>query len=122
LIEEARAAGKLSDDRWKRYVHQALVSAIPADTVAVRAQVWRGEPLPVGIHLIPARRGFSPNGARLFIETNVTVTGDPLTSLKRGTTWNLSFDQPLQSAGGIDYHTYLAAMDPVKLATTADGT
>jgi hypothetical protein len=121
LIEFARTAGKLSDDRWKRYVQQALASAVPADAVAVRAQVWRGEPLPVGIHLVPARRGVS-GGKRLFVETIVTVSGDPLRSPKPGgATWNLSFDQPLQSAGGIDHHTYLAEMDASKLAAAENG-
>src|SRR5205823_11607781 len=54
FVESARAAGKVSDEAWKRYAQQAL----PLKLIA-RANVRRGDPLPIRVDYGPARLGRS---------------------------------------------------------------
>src|SRR5438034_1377478 len=116
FVEAARTAGKLSDERWKQYVNQALEQAVSTKSVAVRQNVRPHDPLPIAVRYAPARLGWK--GTRR-IETEVTVwVGGELVAADPDT---LKWSEVLSPFGGREAHVRKATLDPLKAMAAAQG-
>jgi hypothetical protein len=109
FVEVARAAGEVDDESWQRYARQAL----PLQVIA-RANVRRGDPVPIQFHYGPARVG---RGYHFHVDISIvrsSLAGVPLAGTTRT---GMSIDY---SYAGTDLSARLSAPAD-KLAALADG-
>jgi hypothetical protein len=119
FLESARAAGKLSDERWRRYAEQALTLAIPPGALTVSGPPSDdGATLPVVVTYPPTRKA-ALRVKPLFLQTTVqAVDGDLLVAKQ----YKSQVEHPLQWAGGNYPQPYRVALDPEKVRSAAPGT
>ena len=109
FIETARAAGMVDDESWKRYAKQS----IPLQLIA-RANVRRGDPVPIRFHYGPTRLGRGYNFRAEMSVAGSSLGGVPLSGTTR-TNFGIS-----DTTGGTDMNCRLV-IPPDKLATLSDG-
>jgi hypothetical protein len=110
FIEMARAAGQVDDPSWKRYAEQAL----PLQLVA-RANVRRGDPVPIRFRYGPARVGRGYQFRAEMAVAGATLGAAPLGGARNRTNFGIDF-----SGAGTDLNTRLV-IPPERLGTLVDG-
>jgi hypothetical protein len=113
FVEQAKGRKLLTDDRWRRYVAQALESSMAADGLRVWAPAAGGTLLPLSLHFAPAKMG-SKQRTRLAVTTQLRMAaGEFLSESQRPTQLVRYLDSSRRVAVS---HMHYAALDPVRVA------
>lgn len=112
LIESARTAGKVPDEKWHQYLKNA-----PDYTLAVRPEVRRGDKLILQLRQAPSRVG---KNSRLWARTNFTCQPDSDLIARSQLAEQSSNNNTLSTFGGGSVGHYLS-LDPALVAKALDG-